>query len=106
LIVANNEIQSRPQPDMSLKVPKLTMTRPPQADDATVAEAARMLVNAESPLIVAQRAARTPEGMKLLVELAETLQAPVNSSERMNFPLTHPLAGNGGPGYRADVILN
>src|ERR1700722_9764662 len=33
LIVANNEIQSRPQPDMSLKVPRLTMTRPPSADD-------------------------------------------------------------------------
>ncbi|HEX4273984.1 MAG TPA: thiamine pyrophosphate-dependent enzyme [Bryobacteraceae bacterium] len=106
LIVANNEIQSRPQTDMSLKVPKLTMTRPPQADDATVAEAAKMLVNADFPLIVAQRAARTPEGMKLLVELAETLQSPVNSSERMNFPLQHPLAGTGGPGYRADVILN
>jgi thiamine pyrophosphate-dependent acetolactate synthase large subunit-like protein len=24
----------------------------------------------------------------------------------MNFPLQHPLAGTGGPGYRADVILN
>ncbi len=106
LIVTNNEIQSRPQTDMSLKVPRLTMTRPPSADDATVAEAAKMLVDAESPIIVAQRAARTPQGMVLLVELAELLQSPVNSSERMNFPLTHALAGTGGAGYRPDVILN
>ncbi len=106
LIVANNEIQSRPQTDMNLKIPKLTPTRPPQADDASVREVARMLVNAERPLIVTQKAARTPEGMTLLVELAETLQAPVNSTDRMNFPLQHPLAGTGWANYRPDVILN
>jgi thiamine pyrophosphate-dependent acetolactate synthase large subunit-like protein len=106
LIVANNEIQARPQTGPRPAIPRLTLTTPPQGDDATLAEAARMLVNAESPIIVAQRAARTPNGMKLLVELAETLQAPVNSSERMNFPLRHPLAGTGGPTYRPDVILN
>jgi acetolactate synthase-1/2/3 large subunit len=106
LIVANNEIQARPQTDRNLRIPKLTPTRPPQGDDAALAEAAQVLVNAERPIIVAQRAARTPEGMKLIVELAEMLQAPVNSSERMNFPLTHSLAGNGGPGYQPDVILN
>ncbi len=38
---------------------------------------ARMLVAAENPVIVAGRAARTPNGLKLLVELAELLQAPV-----------------------------
>src|SRR6202012_6024123 len=106
LIVANNEIQARAQTGPRPAIPRLTLTTPPQGDDATLAEAARMLVNAETPIIVAQRAARTPNGMKLLVELAETLQAPVNSSERMNFPLRHPLAGTGGPGYRPDVILN
>ena len=34
-----------------------------------------MLVAAENPVIVAGRVARTPNGIKLLVELAETLQA-------------------------------
>src|ERR1019366_5004121 len=70
------------------------------------AEAARMLVNAERPLVMAERTARTPEGMKLMVELAETLQAPVSSSERMDFPNRHPMAGTGWANYDPDVILN
>src|SRR5439155_21291794 len=52
----------------------------------------RLLVAAENPVLVADRAARTPAGMRLLVELAETLQAPViNQAGRMNFPSRHPL---------------
>jgi acetolactate synthase I/II/III large subunit len=113
LLVANNEIQSHPiagsntgsNANNDLRIPKLTMTTPPAGDQAAVAAAARMLVQAERPMIVAQRAARTPEGIKLLVELAETLQSPVNSQERMNFPNRHPLAGTGGPGYQPDVTL-
>ena len=55
-------------------------------------EVAKMLVNAEHPVIYADRVARTPEGLKLLVELAETLQAPVcDSTNRFNFPWRHPL---------------
>jgi thiamine pyrophosphate-dependent acetolactate synthase large subunit-like protein len=60
-----------------------------------------MLVNAASPLLVADRAARTAAGLTLLVELAELLQAGVISSQpntappiaagRMNFPNRHPL---------------
>ena len=43
-------------------------------------------------MIIADRAARTPAGMKYLVELAETLQAPViDQGGRMNFPSRHPL---------------
>jgi len=68
-------------------------------------EAARLLVAAESPLIIAQRAARTPNGITLLVELAETLQAPVASQERVSFPSRHALAGSGGQGYQPDVTL-
>ncbi|PWT98925.1 MAG: thiamine pyrophosphate-binding protein [Terriglobia bacterium] len=105
LIVANNEIQSHPISETNLRIPKLTMTSPPAGDSAAVSTAARMLVAAERPMIIAQRAARTPEGIKLLVELAETLQAPVNSQERMNFPTRHALAGTGGPGYQPDVTL-
>ena len=105
LIVANHEIQSDPIKETNLRVPKLTPTAPPQGDTGAVAEAAKMLVGAERPLIMAERAARTPNGMKLVVELAETLQAPVQSQERMNFPTRHPLAGNGGAGYRPDVTL-
>jgi thiamine pyrophosphate-dependent acetolactate synthase large subunit-like protein len=51
-----------------------------------------LLVNAQNPLIVADRAARTPAGLTRLVELAETLQAPVvDQGGRMNFPSRHPL---------------
>ena len=43
-------------------------------------------------MIIADRAARTPAGMTLLVELAEALQAPViDQGGRMNFPTRHPL---------------
>jgi len=55
-----------------------------------------MLVSAQRPLIVTERTARTPGGMKLMIELAETLQAPVSNLERMDFPNRHPLAGSGG----------
>jgi thiamine pyrophosphate-dependent acetolactate synthase large subunit-like protein len=40
-----------------------------------------------------------------MVDLAETLQAPFSSQERMNFPTHHPLSGNGGAGYQPDVVL-
>jgi thiamine pyrophosphate-dependent acetolactate synthase large subunit-like protein len=57
-----------------------------------VAEAARLLTAAENPVIVVDRTARTPAGVTLLVELAETLQAPVvDLAARMNFPTRHQL---------------
>jgi acetolactate synthase I/II/III large subunit len=105
LIVAGNEIQSHPAPPENPRIPKLVMTTPPAGDSAAVAAAAKMLVEAERPMIITQRSARTPKGVDLLVELAELLQSPVNSQERMNFPTRHPLAGNGGAGYRPDVTL-
>jgi acetolactate synthase-1/2/3 large subunit len=104
LVVLDEEMQESPM-ERNLRVPKLSVTAPPQGDSGSVAEAARLLVAAQNPLIIAQRAARTPNGMKLIAELAETLGAPVNSSERMNIPNRHPLAGSGGPGYQADVTL-
>jgi thiamine pyrophosphate-dependent acetolactate synthase large subunit-like protein len=105
LIVASHETQTNPNTQRNLRVPKLTMTAPPAGDSAAVAEAARMLVAAERPLIVSNRTVRTPAGRKLLTELAETLQAPVNSGERMEIANKHPLAGSGGPGYQPDVTL-
>jgi len=105
LVVANHELQGRPNSQTNLRIPKLTPTAPPQGDSASVAQAARLLVAAERPLIIAQRAARTANGVKLLVELAETLQAPVENQERMNFPSHHPLSGTGGAGYQPDVTL-
>ena len=59
---------------------------------AALRETAKLLVNAQNPVIVADRVARTPTGIKHLVELAELLQAPVvDQGGRMNFPNTHHL---------------
>ena len=76
----------------ALTIPKLSMPVPPQGEQGAVEQTARMLVAAEYPVFVADRFARTPNGMKLLVELAETLQAGViDQGSRMNFPSRHPL---------------
>ncbi len=93
LLVTDAELQERPVPEnASLRIPKLTLAAPPQGDSGAVTEAARLLVAAENPVIVADRAARTPAGMALLIELAETLQAPViDQAARLNFPTRHPL---------------
>jgi len=74
------------------RIPKLPRIAPPAGEEGAVRETARLLVNAENPVIYADRAARTPEGLRLLVQLAEALQAPVcDSSNRLNFPWRHPL---------------
>jgi thiamine pyrophosphate-dependent acetolactate synthase large subunit-like protein len=93
LLVADGDLQETPmRPGARPHIPKITLASPPQGDSSAVAEAARLLVAAENPLIIADRCARTPAGLKLLVELAETLQAPViNQYGRMNFPSAHRL---------------
>jgi thiamine pyrophosphate-dependent acetolactate synthase large subunit-like protein len=94
LLVVDAELQENPISDdgAALRVPSLVLAGPPQGDTASVAEAARLLVAAENPVVIADRAARTPAGMALLVELAEALQAPViDQTGRLNFPSRHPL---------------
>jgi len=93
LLVADAELQENPLGENSgLRIPKLTLPAPPQGDSGAVAEAARLLTAAENPVIVVDRTARTPAGVTLLVELAETLQAPVvDLAARMNFPTRHQL---------------
>ena len=59
---------------------------------------------AENPVILANRAARTPAGLAHMVELAEVLQAGVvDSRHRLNFPTRHPLSG--GSVGESDVVL-
>jgi len=110
LLVADSDLQERPLSEKDkLRVQKATRTSPPQGDSGAVAEAAKLLVAAQNPVIVADRAARTAAGMKYLMELAETLQAPVlDQGGRMNFPTRHKLnlSGRGRPLIaEADVIL-
>ncbi|HZV58933.1 MAG TPA: thiamine pyrophosphate-dependent enzyme [Candidatus Eremiobacteraceae bacterium] len=93
LLIVDGELQENPiASDATLRVPKLTPTSPPQGDSGAVDEAARLLVAAENPVLIAGRTARTPAGMTNLLELAETLQIPViDQMDRMNFPTRHPL---------------
>jgi len=117
VIIADTELQERPIAEQAaLRVPKLTLATPPQAESGAIAELARLLVAATSPVFVADRLARTPAGMEHLVELAELLQAGVVSSlpntmppigpGRMNFPSRHPLNQTlRGPAAIADADL-
>ena len=93
LIVADGELQEGAiADDAKFQIPKLTRAMPPQGDSGSVAEAARMLVAAENPVILLERTTRTPGGLKHTIELAEALQAPVvDLAARMNFPSQHPL---------------
>ena len=92
-LVAGHELQEDAVPDgANLTVPKLSIVSPPAGDSGAVAEVAKLLVNAESPVLVTDRVARTPEGLARMIELAELLQAPVvDRNGRMNFPTRHPL---------------
>lgn len=108
VLCANGQLQEEPMSEedrRTLRPPKLVVPTPPAGDPDAVAGLAKMLVAAENPVIVAGRAARNAEGMKLLTELAETLQAPVQDRRmRMTIPTHNPLY-NSGNTAEADVIL-
>jgi thiamine pyrophosphate-dependent acetolactate synthase large subunit-like protein len=89
-----------------LYIPRYTATSPPQGDTGAVKETARLLVKAQNPVIVVDRAARTENGVRLLVQLAEALQAHVvDMGGRMNFPKTHYLSAPITTVNNADVIV-
>src|SRR4029077_14011739 len=103
-IVIDHDMQLRSMGDARPRIPRLTMPSPPAGEAGAVREPARMLVAANNPHINASRLARTPNGIVLLVELAELLQASVNGGgDRVNFPSRHPIAGIGSGA--ADVNL-
>jgi acetolactate synthase I/II/III large subunit len=109
-IALDAELQENPIPEgLNLRIPKYSPVIPPQADSGAIAQAAQMLVNAQNPLIICDRVARTPAGMANLVALAETLQCPVvDNAGRMNFPSRHPLNQSfrrAGLIAQADVII-
>jgi acetolactate synthase-1/2/3 large subunit len=108
-IALDAELQENPIPEgANLQIPKFAPVIPPAGDPAAIAEAAKMLVNAQNPLIVCDRVARTPAGMANLVALAEALQCGViDNAGRMNFPSRHPLNQSFRRGLigQADVII-
>ena len=112
MLTLDAELQEEPARERDreeFRIPAYRPTRPPQGEAAAVREAAQMLVAAERPVIVVDRLARTPNGVKLLIELAETLNAPVvDQRGRMNMPNSHYLNQSGRRGgliAQADVVL-
>jgi acetolactate synthase-1/2/3 large subunit len=81
----------------------------PPPDAASLKEAARLLVNAELPLALADRVGRSAEAVRTLVELAELLAMPVlNLGSSQAFPTHHPMAFAGMNREllrEADVVL-
>jgi len=94
VIAVDEDLQEREVPrDAKFVIPKMTTPIPPSADAATIKEIARLLVAAETPVIVAGKML-TGASMPLLIQLAEALQAPVISRDalRTNFPNRHHLS--------------
>ena len=79
--------------DVALPPPGTMAVPAPLAPDPTALEAvADMLLKARHPVIVAEYVGRNPEGFNALVNLAETVGAPVyDVNSRLNFPGCHPL---------------
>lgn len=92
-------------PDMSRFAPPA----PVQANPEALRRAAQLLINAQTPLIIADTLGRNPKTVPALVELAEAFGAPVvDKGARFNFPTTHPLDATDGARdllKKADVIL-
>ncbi|HZT09334.1 MAG TPA: thiamine pyrophosphate-binding protein [Chloroflexota bacterium] len=82
---------------------------PPAPDAGALREAARLLVEAELPLCLADRVGRSAEAVRQLVELAELLAMPVvNLGTRHSFPTPHLLDFAGLArelSAEADVVL-
>ena len=105
LIVADSDLQEEEVENRSkLRIPKLTLASPPSADPNAIKDIAKMLVNAQNPLIIiGHNAVRSEQGAQWLVELAETLQANVQNAAGRGMPNQHPLSGGGVA--NADVIM-
>jgi acetolactate synthase-1/2/3 large subunit len=112
-ITADAKLQESPleeREQRGLTIPRLTMPAQTTGDPNALREAAKMLVAAEAPVIIADRYARSQQAMDDLVKLAELLQAPVvDNRSRMNMPNTHYLCQSeraGGLIAQADCILS
>jgi acetolactate synthase I/II/III large subunit len=112
-ITADTKLQEEPLDEREqgkLRIPRLTTPSQAAGDANSLREAAKMLVAAEAPVIIADRYARSQQAMDDLVRLAELLQAPViDNRSRMNMPNTHYLCQSeraGGLIAQADCILS
>jgi acetolactate synthase-1/2/3 large subunit len=81
--------------EREVALPKSSASKVPSPvapDPAALREASELILKARRPVIVAEYVGREPTGFHALVELAETLGAPVyDVNSRLNFPSRHPL---------------
>ncbi len=93
LIIADGMLQEHPVEDEAkLAIPKLVPAAPPQGESNALRVAAKLFAGAENLVIIADRAVRSQDGLRRMVELAEALNAPVvDLGSRMNYPTTHYL---------------
>ncbi len=113
LITADGKLQESPlsaAQNAKLHIPKLTMAAETVGHPDALAQAAKMLVAAEHPVIIVDRFASSQAGMDSLAALAEALQAPViDMQNRMNMATTHHLSQSSRGGAllsQADCILS
>ncbi len=99
-------------PDGPVALPDVRRYIPPtlaQADPSALQTAARWLIDAEHPVVLADYVGRNPEAVHSLVRLAESLALPViDLGSRFNFPNTHALDLAGAEADllpQADVVL-
>jgi acetolactate synthase-1/2/3 large subunit len=108
LIMVDSDLAEGTAKEKPMPMPAFHPVRPPTGDADSVNEIAKLLVNAQNPLIVTGRTARTAAGPGLVMQLAEALQAPVlDTGDRMNFPTNHYLnqSFNRALVGQADVVL-
>ena len=98
--------------EKEIPIPDPARFRPPaalQADQEAIKAAARLLSEAEHPVILADYLGRNDESVLSLVELADLLSIPViDLGARLNFPNTHPLSLTGKNKEllgQADVVM-
>jgi len=81
----------------------------PQGDSAAIQRAAKLLVEATNPIVIADYMGKNTRAVPALVELAELLALPViDGGARFNFPNAHPLDLTGADKksfHDADVVL-
>jgi acetolactate synthase-1/2/3 large subunit len=95
LVVMDSELQKMNAPTAVL--PTYTPPKFPAVDATRTREIAKGLVEAQNPRIAVGRL-RTPEGVKLAVQLAEMVGACTSTAATqgpMSFPQRHPLCGPG-----------
>lgn len=109
-VVLDHEVQEC-HLESPIEIPNLDKLMAPSrmgADPDAIEKAAEILVDAELPVIFVDQVGDSRAAVNSLIELAETLGAPVvdKRMRRYNFPNTHPLDLSGTEVYKnADVLL-